>query len=99
MMGFASPLRSGRRGFSAPARRGNSYMSHPPPAALQHTPTRHARLIAWVKNIAALTRPDRVYWCDGSDAEWERLTSELVALGTLKRLNAAKRPNSFYAAS
>jgi phosphoenolpyruvate carboxykinase (GTP) len=66
---------------------------------LESPPTRHARLVAWVKEIAALTQPDRVYWCDGSDAEWERLTSELIQAGTLKRLNPAKRPNSFYAAS
>ncbi|GAM97309.1 GTP-dependent phosphoenolpyruvate carboxykinase [alpha proteobacterium U9-1i] len=62
-------------------------------------PTRHAKLIAWVNEIAELTQPDRVYWCDGSDLEWERLTRELEATGTLKRLNPAKRPNSFYAAS
>jgi phosphoenolpyruvate carboxykinase (GTP) len=62
-------------------------------------PTRHARLIAWVRQIAELTKPDRVHWCDGSQAEWDRLTDELVAAGTLKRLNPLKRPNSFYAAS
>jgi phosphoenolpyruvate carboxykinase (GTP) len=66
---------------------------------LESPPTRHARLIAWVREIAALTQPDRVYWCDGSDAEWERLTGELIEAGTLKRLNPEKRPNSFYAAS
>ncbi len=66
---------------------------------LESPPTQHARLIAWVREIAALTQPDRVYWCDGSDAEWERLTGELIEAGTLKRLNPAKRPNSFYAAS
>ncbi len=62
-------------------------------------PTKNSKLVAWVESIAALTKPDRVYWCDGSDAEWDRLTSELVAAGTLKPLNAEKRPNSFYAAS
>jgi phosphoenolpyruvate carboxykinase (GTP) len=62
-------------------------------------PTRHQRLIDWVAEIAALTKPDRVHWCDGSDAEWTALTDELVAAGTLKRLNPDKRPNSFYAVS
>jgi phosphoenolpyruvate carboxykinase (GTP) len=66
---------------------------------LDQAPTKHAKLIAWVREIAELTEPDRVHWCDGSDAEWERLTSELVAAGTIKRLNPQKRPNSFYAAS
>ena len=66
---------------------------------LADAPTRHAGLIAWVRDIAALTKPDRVHWCDGSDAEWTQLTEELVAAGTLKRLNPQKRPNSFYAAS
>ncbi|MEY2759518.1 MAG: hypothetical protein RIR33_3296 [Pseudomonadota bacterium] len=66
---------------------------------LEPAPTRHAKLIAWVKEIAALTKPDRVHWCDGSDAEFDQLTQELIAAGTLKRLNATKRPNSFYAAS
>jgi phosphoenolpyruvate carboxykinase (GTP) len=66
---------------------------------LEPAPTRHARLIAWVREIAALTKPDAVHWCDGSDAEWDRLTREMVASGTLKALNPQKRPNSFYAAS
>src|ERR1700722_19372743 len=66
---------------------------------LHPAPTRHRRLIGWVEATAALTKPDRVVWCDGSEQEWERLTAELVAAGTLKRLNPAKRPNSFYAAS
>ncbi|MBL8544494.1 MAG: phosphoenolpyruvate carboxykinase (GTP) [Hyphomonadaceae bacterium] len=68
-------------------------------AGLHPAPTRHKGLIAWVESIAALTKPDRVHWCDGSDEEWERLTNELVAAGTLKRLDPKKRPNSFYAAS
>jgi phosphoenolpyruvate carboxykinase (GTP) len=62
-------------------------------------PTNHAGLIAWVRETAELTQPDRVVWCDGSDAEWDRLTSQLVDAGTFRRLNPEKRPNSFYAAS
>ena len=66
---------------------------------LEPAPTKHLKLVQWVREIAEMTQPDRVVWCDGSDEEWERLTSELVAAGTLKRLNPEKRPNSFYAAS
>jgi len=66
---------------------------------IQPAPTKNQQLISWVGEVAALTQPDRVVWCDGSEAEWARLTEELVAAGTLKRLNPAKRPNSFYAAS
>ncbi len=66
---------------------------------LEPAPTKHARLVHWVRDIAALAQPDRVVWCDGSQAEWDRLTGELVAAGTLKQLNPEKRPNSFYAAS
>src|SRR5215831_16909226 len=66
---------------------------------LADAPTAHQGLIAWVREIAELTEPARVHWCDGSDEEWTKLTDELVAAGTLKRLNPAKRPNSFYAAS
>jgi phosphoenolpyruvate carboxykinase (GTP) len=66
---------------------------------LEPAPTRHARLIDWVRDVAALTKPDRVVWCDGSQEEWDRLTEELVARGTLKRLNPRARPNSFYACS
>jgi phosphoenolpyruvate carboxykinase (GTP) len=66
---------------------------------LEPAPTKHAKLLKWVREIAALTEPDRVRWCDGSDDEWNELTEELVDAGTLKRLNPAKRPNSFYAAS
>ena len=71
--------------------------SHIP--GLTPAPTKHARLIAWVQEIAALTQPDRVHWCDGSQAEWTRLTNDLVAAGTMDRLDPAKRPNSFIARS
>ncbi|HYG26417.1 MAG TPA: phosphoenolpyruvate carboxykinase (GTP) [Caulobacteraceae bacterium] len=66
---------------------------------LDNAPTKHQRLIEWVREIAALTKPDRVHWCDGSDEEWEELTQRLIEAGTLKRLNPEKRPNSFYACS
>jgi len=66
---------------------------------LETAPTNHTKLVEWVKSMAALLKPEKVVWCDGSQAEWDRLTAELVAQGTLKRLNAEKRPNSFYAAS
>jgi phosphoenolpyruvate carboxykinase (GTP) len=66
---------------------------------LESPPTRHTGLIAWVRRVAALTRPDKVRWCDGSQAEWDELTAQMVKSGTLKQLNPAKRPNSFYAAS
>jgi len=62
-------------------------------------PTRHKKLVQWVESIAALAKPERIHWCDGSQAEWNTLTAQLVAAGTLKRLNPKKRPNSFYAAS
>ena len=62
-------------------------------------PTKNKRLLAWVQEVAELTSPDRIEWCDGSDAEWDRLTKELVASGTLTPLNSEKRPNSFLARS
>ena len=62
-------------------------------------PTSNQELIDWVGEIAALTKPDKVVWCDGSEEEWGRLTDLLVEQGTFKRLNPEKRPNSFYAAS
>ncbi|HWU12661.1 MAG TPA: hypothetical protein VN157_01490, partial [Caulobacter sp.] len=44
-------------------------------------PTKHARLLAWVDEVAALTKPKAIHWCDGSDEEWTALTDELVAAG------------------
>ncbi len=60
---------------------------------------KNAKLIAWVADMAALTKPADIYWCDGSDEEYARLCQQLVDAGTFKKLNAAKRPNSFLACS
>lgn len=59
----------------------------------------HAGLVDWVYSVAAKTRPAAIVWCDGSAEESERLFGQMEAAGTLRRLNPAKRPNSFLALS
>lgn len=66
---------------------------------LYPAPTEHKGLVAWVAQIAALTKPDRVHWCDGSDAEKSAIVADLIAKGTLKELDQSKRPGCYYAAS
>ena len=78
-------------------------MNHP---TMQGTPAlnvpawvKNQKLVAWVAEIAALTKPDQIYWCDGSQEEYDRLCEQMVAAGTMRRLNPAKRKNSFLALS
>ena len=60
---------------------------------------KNQKLIDWVKETAELTKPDQVYWCDGSQEEYDKLCEEMVKAGTFIRLNPEKKPNSFLAFS
>ncbi len=58
---------------------------------------KNARLLAWVADMAALCKPAKIHWCDGSQEEYDRLCQQLVDAGTFKKLNPAKRPGSYLA--
>ncbi len=62
-------------------------------------PTTHQGIRDWVTEVAELTQPDRIHWCTGSDEEWTELTAALTGSGTFIKLDEAKKPNSYYAAS
>jgi phosphoenolpyruvate carboxykinase (GTP) len=64
---------------------------------MQTPPTKNEKLNQWVHEIAALCQPDGIYWCDGSQEEYDRLCEQMVQSGTFKRLNPEKRPNCFLA--
>ena len=64
-----------------------------------HTRTRNKALLKWVDDMATLCKPDNIYWCNGSQEEYDRLCGELVKAGTFIALNPAKRPNSYLARS
>jgi phosphoenolpyruvate carboxykinase (GTP) len=66
---------------------------------IDDVPTENARLLSWVREVADLTTPDRIVWCDGSADEWDRVTTRLVEAGTFVRLDERNKPNSFWAAS
>jgi phosphoenolpyruvate carboxykinase (GTP) len=62
-------------------------------------PTKHAKLVSWVEEIAELTKPDQVHWCNGSAEEYDSLCQQMVEAGTFEKLSDAKRPNSYLARS
>ena len=67
--------------------------------AIQNAPTSHSKLLAWVEEVAALTQPADIHWCDGSAEEYDELCQELVDAGTFEKLSEAKRPASYLARS
>jgi phosphoenolpyruvate carboxykinase (GTP) len=72
-------------------------MSHTAPT--HQSTTKNAGLRQWVEEVAALTQPDEIHWCDGSAEEYDQLAQTLVAAGTFEKLSDAKRPNSYLALS
>ncbi len=68
-------------------------------ADLQVHTTTHQGILDFVNEVAAMTQPDSIHWCTGSDEEWTQLTDALVSTGTFVKLDEAKKPNSYYAAS
>ncbi|MEE3331265.1 MAG: phosphoenolpyruvate carboxykinase (GTP) [Myxococcota bacterium] len=74
---------------------GASETSSRTPTMTTDAPTKNAKLLAWVDEVAALTQPDSIRWCDGSEAEYDEMFQLLVDAGTAQRLNEDKRKNSY----
>src|SRR3954452_5463737 len=68
-------------------------------AVEMNVPTKNAKLISWVEEIASLTQPESIHWCDGSAEEYDQLCQQLVDAGTLEKLSHAKRAYSYIARS
>ena len=66
-------------------------------ATAAEAPTKNEQLTTWVSEIAELTEPASIHWCDGSAEEYDALCHELVEAGTFRKLSEAKRPNSYLA--
>jgi Phosphoenolpyruvate carboxykinase (GTP) len=67
--------------------------------AATEAPTKNGKLVSWVNEIAELTQPDSIHWCDGSAEEYDALCQQMVEAGTFEKLSDAKRPNSYLARS
>jgi phosphoenolpyruvate carboxykinase (GTP) len=74
-------------------------MTHHEVPGLNPAPSKHAKLVEWVKGIAAQTKPERVHWCDGSAAEYDALIKTMTDSGMARQLNPEKRPHSYYVLS
>jgi len=61
--------------------------------------TKNEKLKKWVLDMADMCKPDKIYWCDGSQEEYDRLAEEAIKNGTYLRLNSKLKPNSFYVQS
>ena len=72
-------------------------MAHTAPKS--EATTQHTRLREWVDEVAALTQPEAIHWCDGSAEEYDQLAQTLIDAGTFERLSEAKRPGSYLALS
>src|SRR5207302_1064516 len=84
---------------SRPSKTANRRSRQFPMNATVPAPTKNERLLAWVQEVAAMTEPDSIHWCDGSAEEYDSLCAQLVEAGTFEKLSDAKRPNSYLALS